>query len=168
MAYSLVTLRDANQEDLPVLTAIRSPEALHRGRLRDAKNPDFHYFVIQHEQVVVGFVSLVYRRPASWSNSQDLAHLPEINDLFISEVHRGKGCGSAAIHALERIASQAGHTQLYISVEPFDNPRAYALYQRLGYRAIQQEPYLHHWAALDGDDHLDSGEAWLVDMVKSI
>ncbi len=167
MGNSSVTLREAKQEDLPVLTAIRPPEALHQGRLRDAKNPDFRYFVIQHEEEAVGFVSLVYRRPASWSNSQNLEHLPEINDLFITEAHREKGCGSAAIHTLERIATQAGHKQLFISVEPVDNDRAYALYQRLGYEAIQLQAYLHHWAALDGDDHLNSGEAWLVDMVKS-
>lgn len=161
-------VRDATLDDIPALAALRSSAALHKGRLRDAQNPTFRYFVMQQGEQVVGFLSLVFRRPASWLNADDTQHLPEINDIYVAEAERGKGYGAAAIHAMERIAAEAGYQQLYISTEPTDNPRAYSLYQRLGYCPIQSEPYHHLWAAVDGEGHTDRGEAWLVDMVKSL
>ena len=163
-----IILRDARADDLSALTMLRAPEALHRGRLRDAQSADFRYFVILHDQDLVGFVSLVFRRPASWSNTINTEHLPEINDLYITETERGRGYGSAAIHALEHIAAKSSSKELFISVEPLDNPRAFALYQRLGYRQIQANTYFHRWEALDGDGKINSGEVWLVDMVKAL
>ena len=163
-----IILRDAHESDLPALTAIRAPEALHRGRLRDAQFEGFRYCVIEQNEQVIGFASLVIRRPDSWSNRADTSHLPEINDLYIAVTQRGRGYGTAAIRALEGIAAQLGHRELYLSVEPMDNPRAYDLYQRLGYRPLQSEPYFHRWETLDGDEKLDSGEVWLVDMVKGL
>ncbi len=163
-----IILRDARADDLAALTILRPPEALHRGRLRDAQSKDFRYFVILHGQIPVGFVSLVFRRPVSWSNRSNTRHLPEIIDLYITETERRKGYGSAAIRTLEVIASESDAKELYISVEPLDNPRAGALYQRLGYQQIQPEPYFHRWEALDGDGQRDHGEVWLVDMVKPL
>lgn len=161
-------MRDATESDLPNVVHIRQPEALHRGRMRDAKSPDFRYFVMVDGQEAVGFVSLVFRRPQSWMNKNDTKHLPEVNDLYIAEDRRGQGYGSQAIHFLERITSEAGYKQLYIAVESQDNPRAYALYQRLGYKQLQAEPYFHHWGSIDGDGILRQGDLWLVDMVKSL
>lgn len=161
-------IRDTSETDLPALSQIRQPEALHRGRLRDAKNPDFRYFIMFDGEEAVGFVSLVFRRPQSWLNKDDTRHLPEVNDLYIAEDRRGQGYGTKAIHFLEGVAAESGYQQLYISVESRDNPRAYALYQRLGYQQLQAEPYFHHWGSLDGDGELRQGDLWLVDMVKSL
>lgn len=165
---STFSMRDAIEADVPALTRIRQPEALHLGRLRDAKSPDFRYFVMFDGQEVVGFVSLVFRRPQSWINKDDTKHLPEVNDLYIAEDRRGQGYGTKALHFLESVAVKAGYPQLYISVESRDNPRAYALYQRLGYQQLQDEPYFHRWGSIDGDGVLRQGELWLVDMVKQL
>ncbi|MBI1281626.1 MAG: GNAT family N-acetyltransferase [Anaerolineaceae bacterium] len=161
-------MRDATEADLSKLVNIRQPEALHRGRLRDAANPNFRYFVMFDGQEAVGFVSLVFSRPQSWINKHDTHHLPEVNDLYIAEDRRGQGYGSQAIQFLERVAAEAGYKELYISVESRDNPRAYALYQRLGYQQLQAEPYFHQWGSLDGDGILRQGDLWLVDMVKPL
>jgi hypothetical protein len=69
---------------------------------------------------------------------------------------------------MERRTVEAGYQQLYIAVEPLHNPRAYALYQRLGYQSLQSEPYRHLWESMDGDNKVQRGEAWLVDMVKNL
>ena len=164
----MLMVRDANEGDVPALAAIRSSEALHRGRLRDAQLGDLRYFVIQHADIVIGFLSLVFRRPSSWSNRDDTQYLPEIIDFHIAESQRGQGFGSQAIHAVERIAAEAGYQQLYIAVDPIDNPRAHALYQRLGYQQIQAEPYFHNWEAVDGDGNVDRGGSWQVNTVKSL
>jgi GNAT superfamily N-acetyltransferase len=154
---------------LPALTAIRPQEAVHRGRLRDAAaSADYDYYVLVRGAEIVGFGALVFRRPASWANANDERNLPEINDLHVAEMERGKGYGSQAIRLMEQKAAEAGAERLYISVEPLHNPRAYALYQRLGYEAIQTEPYFHAWAAVDGDGNVQRGEDWLVDTVKTL
>lgn len=163
-----VIVRDAEEADLPALTTIRPPEAIHRGRLRDAEQPDFRYLVFVVDDAIIGFSSLVFRRPASWSNADDDQHLPQIVDLHIAEAYRGRGYGSEAIRAMERLTVEAGDQQLYIAVEPINNPRAYSLYQRLGYQPLQSEPYHHLWEAVDGDDEIQHGEAWLVDMVRNL
>ena len=162
------TLRDAKLSDLPALTAIRSSAAHHRGRLRDATQPDFRYLVILHGQTIVGFVCLVFRRPSSWLNADDMQHLPQISDLYIEESQRGRGYGSTAMRLIERVCVQADYPKLYIAVEPLDNPRAFALYRCLGYQPVQAQPYHHAWATVDGDGNTDRGEAWIVDMEKPI
>jgi ribosomal protein S18 acetylase RimI-like enzyme len=165
---SRIRVRDAAEADVPVLTAIKAggSEALHRDRLRDAQGSGFRYLVVLTDQGIIGFACLVIRRPASWSDADDTHHLPQIADLQVNESDRGRGYGSEFVRAIEIIAQQAGFQQLYISVEPLNNPRAYALYRRLGYRPLQAEPYRKVWEFTDSDGKLHRGEDWLVDMIK--
>ncbi len=63
----------------------------------------------------------------------------EISDLIVSAELRGRGIGSALIAFLTREAQRLGATCLEIGVAE-SNPRARALYQRLGFvevRAVQ-------------------------------
>ncbi len=161
-----ITLRDASESDVPALAAIRSSRAFHRGRLRDAQRSGFRYFVILQSETVIGFVSLVFRRPLSWSNSDDGQHLPEIVDLYVAEKQREQGYGSQVIRALEHITTAESYQHIHIAVDPVDNPRAYNLYQHLGYQQIQPEPYFHSWQAVDGDGKIERGSSWLVNMMK--
>jgi len=57
---------------------------------------------------------------------------------------------------------------MYLVVEPRDNPRAFSLYQRLGYRALQAEPHLVAWGFEDSAGGVHGGELWVVDMVKRL
>jgi ribosomal protein S18 acetylase RimI-like enzyme len=66
--------------------------------------------------------------------SQPLKEMVLIVDLQVKESRRGQGYGSALVRAMERIASEAGYKHIFLSVEPVDNPHAYAFYQRLGYQ----------------------------------
>jgi ribosomal protein S18 acetylase RimI-like enzyme len=165
-----ITVRQAEQADIAALVAIKGPgsEALHRDRLRDAQGPGFRYFVLLANQAVVGFACLVMRRPAYWSDAGDAEHLPQISDLQVKESQRGRGYGSALISAIERHAAATGYRELFLSVEPTDNPRAYALYLRLGYRQVQSEPYLKIWELTDSAGILHRGENWVVDLVKPL
>jgi GNAT superfamily N-acetyltransferase len=167
---SALVVRDAAETDLSALVAIRGEgsEALHRDRLRDAQGSGFRYLVLLADQNVIGFTCLVFRRPASWSDADNTEHLPQIVDLQVAEAHRGQGYGSQFIRAIEQIAAQAGHKALYISAEPLDNPRAYALYQRLGYQPLQTEPYRTAWHFTDSAGILHHGEDWTIDLVKHL
>src|SRR5688500_9778699 len=122
---SRITVRDAEEADVPALTAIKGDgsEVLHRDRLRDAQGTGFRYLILLVDQEISGFACLVIRRPGYWSDASDTHHLPQIVDLQVNESHRGHGYGSDFIHVIERIASKAGYRHLYISVEPLNNHR---------------------------------------------
>jgi GNAT superfamily N-acetyltransferase len=165
-----ITVRDADETDLPALIAIKGDgsEALHRDRFREAREGSYRYLVLLRGHEVIGFALLLFRRPASWSDANDTEHLPGIVDLQVAASQRGQGYGSAFIRAIEREAARAGCDHLYIAVEPADNPRAFALYQRLGYQPLQPEPYLKAWEFTDSGGIKHQGEDWLVDMVKPL
>jgi GNAT superfamily N-acetyltransferase len=165
-----ITVRDAVEADVPALTAIKGhgSQALHRDRLRDAQGSGFRYLVLLADQVIIGFACLISRRPAYWSDADDTQHLPQIVDLQVKESQRGQGYGSEFVRAIERIAVETGYGQLYMSVEALNNPRAYALYQRLGYQPLQSEPYRKIWEFTDSGGKLHRGEDWVVDMVKHL
>jgi ribosomal protein S18 acetylase RimI-like enzyme len=57
----------------------------------------------------------------------------EIADLFISEAWRNQGIGTALMGALIAYAQAQGWERVSIGVA-HDNPRAHALYLRLGFR----------------------------------
>ena len=141
---------------------------MHRDRLRDARGPGFRYLILLAEHELVGFACLVVRRPAYWSDADDTDHLPQIVDVRVEESRRRHGYGSAFIRAIERLAVEAGCTYLYLSVGPLDNPRAYPLYRRLGYRQLQPEPYRKAWEFTDSGGTAHLGEDWVVDMVKQL
>lgn len=168
--FSHSMVRDAEEADVPALAAIKGTgtEALHRDRLRDAQGTGFRYVVLVVDHDLIGSACLVMRRPAAWSDADDPHHLPQIVDLQVKESHRGQGYGSVFIAALERIAVAAGYRHLYLAVEPLHNPRAFALYRRLGYQPLQAEPYHSRWEFTDSAGITHSGEEWVVDMVKPL
>ena len=163
-----LTVRDAEESDLPGLITIKGngSEALHRDRFRDARDEGFRYLVLAADREIIGFAGLVFHRPEYWSDGNDTQHLPQIVDLRVKESYRGRGYGSKFIRAIERIAASAGYRQLYLNVDPIDNPRAHALYRRLGFVQLQSEPYRDTWYFRDSAGQEHRGEGWAVDMVK--
>ena len=89
-------------------------------------------------------------------------------DLFIAPAHRSKGLGTHLIHQLEKITARHGQTELYVAVDPIHNPLAAALYRRLGYQALQSEPYMKHWAFTDSSGVVHMGDDWIIDLVKKL
>ncbi|MFI5556777.1 GNAT family N-acetyltransferase [Streptomyces sp. NPDC051738] len=74
---------------------------------------------------------------------------PEINGLFVwPESLRSQGVGTALVHTAERLAQERGVGVMGLGVGD-DNPRAAALYARLGYRPAVA--YVDRWAHLDAD-----------------
>lgn len=165
-----ITVRDAVEDDIPALTAIKGDgsQAVHHDRLRDAREGGFRYLVLIHEEQVTGYACLVFRRPAYWSDGGDTEHLPQIVDLQVKEGMRSRGYGSTFIRSMEHIAAAAGCADVYVSVEPLDNPRALALYQRLGFEPVQAEPYQRPWQFNDSAGRVHRGEEWIIDMVKHL
>ena len=163
-----LVLRNAGDADLDGLARLRPPELDHRDRLRDARQPGFRYLVLEHQGEVIGFVCLVFARPASWPDARNAALLPQIVDAFIAPPLRSRGYGSALIRALEGLAWDQGFRAVFLSVDPIGNPRAQALYQRLGYRPLQQEPYREEGQYTDSAGQVHEGDDWELDMVREL
>ena len=165
-----ITVRDAEAADILALTAIKGEgsEALHRDGLRDAHDSNIRYLVLLADQEIIGFACLVFHRPSNWSDAEDTQQIPQIVDLQVKESQRRQGYGSAFVPAIELIAAEAGYEGLYISVEPIDNPLAYALYLRLGFQPLQSEPYLKIWEFKDSGGKVHHGEDWVLDMMKQL
>ena len=161
-------VRDATENDLGELTALKNAEALHRDRLQDAQQPTFRYVVLALQKKVIGFGCLVFVRPSSWSDAADTHHLPQIVDLLVAPSQRGRGRGTFLIQQLEQLATDQGQTKLYVTVDPIHNPRAQQLYQRLGYQALQSAPYLKHWEFIDSAGMVHAGDDWIIDLVKEL
>ncbi|TQK20810.1 acetyltransferase (GNAT) family protein [Microbacterium sp. SLBN-154] len=60
----------------------------------------------------------------------------EVKNLHVDEQARGQGVGTALMAAAERLAAPTGRLTVGVGV---DNPRARALYERLGYSQTGQE-----------------------------
>lgn len=58
--------------------------------------------------------------------------VPELKNLNVRAAHRSRGVGSALIRAAEQLCREQGADRMQVGVS-LDNPRARALYERLGY-----------------------------------
>jgi GNAT superfamily N-acetyltransferase len=161
-------VRQATEADLPALTGLKSPLALHKDRLGDADAGKLLYMVVEQSGTIVGFSLLVFERPANWSDANDSSRLPDVIDLFVRADCRSRGAGSYLIAKMEETARSRGYTHLYIGVDPVDNPRAQQLYLRLGYTPLQAEPYRLHWKFTDSGGNFHEGIDWRVDLVKEL
>ena len=161
-------VRDATEGDLDALIRLKPSPGVHRDRLRDACQPGFRYLVLELDRRVVGFVCLVFTRPRYWSDGGSTEYLPTAIDLIIDPTLRGQGYGSFLLREVEKLAAEAGSKEFYLWVEAVKNPRAYALYLRLGYRPLQEQPYQFHWEFVDAEGQRHSGDNWRLDLVKSL
>lgn len=57
-------------------------------------------------------------------------YTPNWSDLYVSEVYRGKGIGSDLIRYRENIAKDLGYTEIFVSVDPIENPKMIKLIKK--------------------------------------
>lgn len=67
--------------------------------------------------------------------------LCELQQLWVSDAHRGQGLGTRLVQAFERHAADRGCTSFYLETLSFQAP---AFYEKLGYRVLlSREGYPH-------------------------
>ncbi|MFC1526318.1 GNAT family N-acetyltransferase [Candidatus Latescibacterota bacterium] len=160
-----VLVRDASGDDVNELVPVGQDEAVHRDRVRDADGEHLRYLVAACDGTVVGFCQLVFEQPPTWP---EVKLMPTMNDLQVREDMRSRGIGSFMIVVMEELARRRGFGEVFISTDPNGNERAFALYQRLGYEAMQEEPHLDRWSFTSSDGQLHEGEEWIVDLRKEL
>ncbi len=163
-----LSVRSATTADLDALMRLKPSLTVHRDRLRDASQPGFHYLVLERDHAVIGFVCLVFVRPRYWSDGGSTDYLPTAIDFVSDPSLRGRGYGSFLLREVETLAARAGSKQFYLWTDPVENPRAYALYQRLGYQPLQAQPYRFHWEFVDSAGEYHAGDGWRIDLVKEL
>ncbi|WP_370410983.1 GNAT family N-acetyltransferase [Streptomyces fradiae] len=125
-------------EDLPLLGRhLPTPGAPTRHADRFARQEAGHgtYLIAWHGGLPAGNGQIRWDGCAAPEVQAVLAGCPELNGLDVREDLRGQGIGTALIRAAEELARERGRTHLGLGVGD-DNPRAAALYARLGYGPV--------------------------------
>lgn len=156
-------LRDAKDDDIDALNALRPAPIQHADRIRNAAHGRYRYLVAEMRHELVGFVLVYFRAEPGWDRA---GQMPMMMDLFVPERFRSRGVGTAIIAGVERIVMDAGFGHLYLRVEPDRNARAFSLYKRLGYQPLQSTPYEDSYRFVDSSGKVTEGVEWVIDMRK--
>jgi GNAT superfamily N-acetyltransferase len=127
MGYSV---RLANDGDINGLCEIRNNKDLFIKYLKQHENKEANLVVASEDNTILGFGVLKLKGIL----------FPKLSDLYVKETHRGKGVGTDLIRYREKIARSQNFSDLYVSVDPIENPKMIKLITKLGYEAIS-EPY---------------------------
>lgn len=99
--------------------------------LEEHKSKSRHCFLLEVDNYLVGYGSLVLPSNYPFFSSQDI---PEIHDVWIDEGYRGRGFATKLIQELESFARQSGFIKIGIGVGLYkDYGSAQKLYVNLGY-----------------------------------
>ena len=129
-AYTAI--RSAQRGDLIASTLVRPSFDLMeaRRRLVWCRNSDCAWYLYWEESDVLGWVLV------SWQGKETAPKYPDLFDLYVRQDSRGRGIGTQLVYFCEEMASKWGFKKIGLAVNHTANPRALALYQRLGYRVI--------------------------------
>lgn len=158
-----MTIRKATETDVPQLVELKEPkteeyrkkfeENQHR-RLQEMQQEKAVYLIAEDNSKILGQLFL------KLYGSETEPDFPNMQDLYVDAVERGKGIGTQLIHEAEKIAKEKGYAKISLAVNPTLNPKAEALYERLEYHKTDTQPYI--------DGVYDGVEDWCVDMVKEL
>lgn len=139
-------------EDLDVLQRLMpssSVDGHHAARFARQQAGDSSYLIPWLDGRPVGHAEVRWTGCKAPEVRAAHATCPEINGLFVwPESLRSQGIGTALVRAAERMAHERGIGAMGLGVGE-DNPRAAALYARLGYRPTVA--YVDRWAYPDAD-----------------
>ncbi len=134
-----VAVRQATVEDLDLLVPLfdayrqfyRQPSEPQRARrflLERFEHSQSVIFLSLDGAAAIGFTQLY----PSFSSGA-MARIFILNDLFVAPEARGRGAGTALLHAAAKYARLAGAARLVLSTE-VTNATAQSLYERLGWK----------------------------------
>ena len=119
-------IRLANDADLHALCTIRNNEPLFTSYLQLQQDEQAYLTVAQVEHELVGFAVLKLNG----------SFIPKLSDLYVKPAFRHHGIGDALIAFREQLATKLGFQEIYVSVDPMENPKMVQLVTALDYKAI--------------------------------
>jgi GNAT superfamily N-acetyltransferase len=122
-------IRVANENDLSGLCNIRNNKELFTNYLNQYENKQVYLVVAEQNETILGFGILKLKGSL----------VPKLSDLYVKENYRGNGIGSDLIKFRENIARDLGFSEMYLSVDPIENPKMISLIKRHGYQPVSEE-----------------------------
>jgi len=160
-----MVIREAQEQDIPALEQVKAlGGAAHADRVRHIPDTPMRVLLAEDDGEVVGYAFLLLGRPPFWKPR----YVPQIVDLQVREDCRDHGYGTALLHAAEALIRETGGEALYLAVDPDHNPRALALYRRLGYVALDDYPVDEPWRFADSSGMVHSGIDHVIYMRKEV
>ena len=130
-------IRECREADVALLERhIPSPgqSRYHQARFQRQQQGRSTFLIASIDEVPVGSGEILWQGCVALEVRRRYPDCPELNGLIIwPPQRRSHGIGTAIIRAAEDLAAQRGHRLLGLGVDDH-NPRAAALYLRLGYR----------------------------------
>lgn len=157
-------IREATEADIPALERVKALGGVaHADRVRHDEMP-FRLLVVEEGIDIVGYAFLVLAKLPFWNPR----YVPQLVDLQVREDCRDRGYGTALVHASEDYLRDRGDTMLYLAVDPDANPRALALYRRLGFQALDTLPVDEPWEFADSSGFVHRGVDHVIYMRKAL
>jgi ribosomal protein S18 acetylase RimI-like enzyme len=144
-------ISQCREEDLELLDQhmpFREGVSLHQARYARQQEGVVDFLVAWRDRLPIGHCEVRWEGCAAPEVRAVHPGCPEVNGLGVwPETLRSQGIGTALIREAERLAAGRGCRVIGLGVEK-NNPRASALYRRLGYHTSM--PYLDCWSYQDG------------------
>ncbi|HEY3418700.1 MAG TPA: GNAT family N-acetyltransferase [Armatimonadota bacterium] len=158
-------IREAHEKDIPALERVKAlGGAAHSDRVRNTLGAPMTTLVAEDDGEVVGYAFLMLDTPPFWTPR----YVPQLVDLQVREDCRDRGYGAALVQASEAFIRARGGSALYLAVDPDNNPRALALYRRLGYLILDEHPVDEPWEFADSTGVVHSGLDHVIYMRKDV
>jgi GNAT superfamily N-acetyltransferase len=148
------SIRLANENDLDGLCEIRNNRGLFIGYLQQQ---EVYLVLAEHDNIILGFGVLKIKGSL----------IPKLSDLYVKENYRGNGVGSNLIRYREKIARGLSYSEIFVSVDPIENPKMIKLMTKLGYYEISK-PYIKSTIFYNPDGTTYDKTYTRIDLKKSL
>lgn len=163
MESETLRVRRATDPDLLGLLSVKPDEILHRERLSRQERGEVTYLIAgDSRHPILGYVLL------KWRGDERHDQHPVLEDLLVRPEFRGRGIGTRLLLHAEALCRERGVSRLGLGVNPTENPRALALYERLGYRDSGEPPHFDVYAYTDEYGQRRLYEDWTLFLVKDL
>jgi N-acetylglutamate synthase-like GNAT family acetyltransferase len=119
------SIRLANEKDIDGLCKIRNNRDLFTGYLQQQ---EVYLVIAEQDNIILGFGVLKLKGSL----------IPKLSDLYVKENYRGSGVGSNLIKYREQIARDLGYSEIFVSVDPIENPKMIKLITKHGFYTISE------------------------------
>lgn len=162
----------ATRADLPRLNRTFNTEYLrtHSDDLEAQERGELSFLVAWIGNYPVAHAFVNWSGPRSDQIKPHYPECPEVYRLTVLKQYRSKGIGSSLLKACRDEALQRGCTQIGLGVD-FDNPRAGALYERLGFTPSSVTHYVDQYQFLNEDgivENVSKPGMWLIKTLSDL
>ncbi len=131
----LPEIRPLAQGEIPLLDAHLDADRLagrHHDRFTQQQDGRLTYLIAWLDGIPVGHTMVRWEGTTDAYVADRISECAHVEDLFVMPKLRSSGIGTRILTHGERMAAERGFAQIGLAVG-IDNPRARALYERLGY-----------------------------------